>query len=229
MKKKKSIILIIAILIIVILSAIIALVMNNVQKNKKKEILDLASTTVEQRIIWNDFLSSNPYLSQVETIPYISETDMIKLAITCDDVETERIVTAEIEKNELLTLGDGYKKSITNINQYLKELLGQEEIAYNFVETYVEEENYLIIGEEYVYFTKIDLPEKMYIAVEYQIENNNYEVQIYEYDVTEENKEELNKMLETGEIDKEITIANRYILTGQIENGNMKISTKTTL
>lgn len=227
MKNKKSIILIVAILIIIGIIATVIII--NKQKNKEKPLMDFASTSVEQRKAWNDFLNSNQYLSQIRTIPYIEETDLIKLAITSDNVETERIVTEEIEQNELLSLGDGYKKSKNNINEYLKKLLGKEEMPYSFVETYVEEDNYLIIGEEYVYYTKIELPEKMYIAVTYEIENNNYEVQIYEYDVTEVNKESLTKMLETGDIDEKIAITSRYILTGQIENGNIKISSKTNL
>lgn len=225
MKNKKSIILIVAVLIIVI--GIIVAVIINKQKNNAKAIV--ASTTKEQRSVWNDFLCSNSYVSQINIIPCIEQTDLIKLAITSDSVETERIVTEEIKENELLTLGDGYKKSKNNINEYLKNLLGQEEAAYNFVETYVEEDNYLIISEEYVYFTKIQLPEKVYIAVTYEEKDNNYEVQIYEYDVTEENRESLTKILETGEINKEISISNRYILTGQIEGENIKITGKTTI
>lgn len=225
MKKKKSIILIIAILIIVI-GTIATLVIINKQKNKEKPLMDFASTSVEQRKVWNSFLNSNPYLSQITTIPYIEETDLIKLAITSDNIETESIVTEEIERNELLSLGDGYKKSKSNINEYLKNLLGQEEVEYNFVDTHVEEDNYLIIDDEYVYFTKIELPEKMYIAVTYEIKDNNYEVQIYEYNITETNKEALTKMIETGEINKEIELNSRYILTGQIENNNIEINTK---
>ena len=225
MKKKKSIILIIAILIIVI-GTIATLVIINKQKNKEKPLMDFASTSVEQRKVWNSFLNSNPYLSQITTIPYIEETDLIKLAITSDNIETESSVTEEIERNELLSLGDGYKKSKSNINEYLKNLLGQEEVEYNFVDTHVEEDNYLIIDDEYVYFTKIELPEKMYIAVTYEIKDNNYEVQIYEYNITETNKEALTKMIETGEINKEIELNSRYILTGQIENNNIEINTK---
>ena len=64
-------------------------------------------------------------------------------------------MTEEIQENPSLTLGDGYKKSKNNINKYIKNLLGKEEIAYNFVDTYAEEDNYLLIGEDYVYFTVI--------------------------------------------------------------------------
>lgn len=225
MKNKRSIILIIAILITIGIIATVIII--NKQNNKEKPLMDFATTSVEQRKLWNDFMNSEPYLSQVTTIPYVNETDLIKLAITSNNIEIERIVTEEIEKNELLSLGDGYKKSKNNINEYLKNLLGQEEIAYNFAETYVEEDNYLIIDEDYVYFTKIQLPEKVYIAVSYEENNNNYEVQIYEYDVTEQNRESLTKMLETGDINKEIEINNKYILTGQIENNNIKITSKT--
>lgn len=164
----------------------------------------------------------------METISeYTADSDLIKLAITSEDVETEYIVTEEIENNPTFTLGDGYKKSKSKINEYLKNILGTEEIAYNFVETYVEEDNYLIINGDYVYFTKIKIPEKIYVAVKYEEENENFQVQIYEYDVSNENQEELINTLETGNINKNIT--NKYIITGKIENGNIKINTKTSL
>ena len=225
MKKKKSIILIIAILILIGIVATVIIL--NKQKNKEIPFIDFATTTMEQRNLWNNFMNSEPYLSQITTIPYVEETALIKLAITSNNVEIERIVTEEIQKNELLSLGDGYKKSKSNINEYLNNLLGQEKLEYNFAETYVEEDNYLIIDEEYVYFTKIELPERIYIAVTYKESNNNYEVQIYEYDVTEENRNSLIEMLETGKINKEIEINKRYILTGQITNNNIKITSKT--
>ena len=225
MKKNKTIILVIAILIVI--GVIATAIILNKQKDKGIPFVDFATTTMEQRNLWNSFMNSEPYLSQISTITYIEETDLIKLAIRSNNIETERIVTEEIEKNELLSLGDGYKKSKNSINEYLKNLLGQEKIEYNFAETYVEEDNYLIIDEEYVYFTKIELPEKVYIAVTYEVKDNIYEVQIYEYDVTEQNRNSLAKMIETGEINKEITISKRYILTGEIINNNIKITTKT--
>ena len=225
MKNKKSIFIIIAILII-ICGIIATIIFGNLEDNNQ-EIVKTAQTTIEQRTLWNDFLNSNPYLSQIDNISeYIDVTDLIKLAITSDNVETERIVTEEIQKHPSLTLGDGYKKSKSNTNEYVKNLLGKEDIAYNFVDTYVEEDNYLIIGEDYVYFTKIELPEKIYIAVKYKEEKGKYEIQIYEYDVTDANEESLTLMLETGNINEKITINNRYILTGQIENENIVINTK---
>lgn len=228
MKKKKSIFIIITLLIII--CAIIATIILRNIGNNNQELVKIAETTQEQRTLWNDFLNSNPYLYQLENISeYIDGTDLIKLAITSDNVETERIVTEEIQKNPSLTLGDGYKKSKSNINKYIENLFGDEDIGYNFVDTYAEEDNYLLIGEDYVYFTKIELPEKIYIAVKYEEKNGKYEVQIYEYDVTDANRESLISMLETGNINEEIVITNRYILTGQIENENIKIDTKTSL
>lgn len=226
MKKNNILTIFIIVFIIVILTGIVATTII-INKKQEKESINIATTTVGQRQIWNEFLNLNPYLSQITTIPYVEETDLIKLAITSEKVETERIITEEIEQNSLLALGDGYKKSRNNINKYIKNLLGQEEIAYNFVETHIEDDDYLIIGEEYVYYTKIKLPEKIYIAMTYAIENNNYEVLIYEYNVTEENKETLTKMLETGENNEKIETTSKYILTGQIENGTIKINTKT--
>lgn len=225
MKNKKNIFIIITILII-ICAVIATIIIKNIGNNKEK-LINVAETTKEQRTLWNNFLNSNPYLSQIEEISeYMDETDLIKLAITSDNIETERIVTEEIQKNPSLTLGDGYKKPRSNIKEYLKELLGNEELAYNFVKTHAEEDNYLIIGEDYVYFTKIKLPEKIYIAVKYEEKNGKYEVQIYEYDVTEENRQILTSMFETGNINKEIEITSRYILKGQIENEKIKIDTK---
>lgn len=228
MKNKKGIFIIIAILII-ICAIIVTVIVKNIGNNNQ-ELMKIAETTQEQRIMWNDFLNLNPYLSKIQNISeYIDGTDFIKLAITSDNVQTEKIVTEEIQKNPLLTLGDGYKKSKDNINKYLKNLLNKENIAYNFVDTYAEEDNYLLIGEAYVYYTKIELPEKIYMAVKYKEQNGKYEVQIYEYDVTEANRESLTSMLETGNINEEIAITSRYILTGQIENKNIKIDTKTSL
>lgn len=228
MKNKKSIIIIISILIIIITIATILIIKKAGNNNQK--LVKTAETSIEQRTLWDNFLNSNPYLSQIENISeYINDTDLIKLAITSDNVETERIVTEEIQKRHSLSLGDGYKKSKNNINQFLKEILNQENIAYNFVDTYVEEDNYLIIGEDYVYFTKIGLPEKIYIAVKYEEKNGKYEVQIYEYNVTEANRENLKSMLETGNINKEIAITSKYIFTGQIESEKIKIDTKTSL
>lgn len=228
MGKKKSILIIIALLIII--CAIIATIILRNIGNNNQELVKTAETTIEQRTLWNNFLNSNPYLSQIKNISeYMDGTDLIKLAITSDNVETERIVTEEIQKNPSLTLGDGYKKLKNNINEYISNLLGKEDIAYNFVDTYAEEDNYLLVGEDYVYFTKIELPEKIYVAVKYEEKNGKYEVQIYEYDVTEVNRGSLMTMLETGNINEEITMTNRYILTGQIENENIKIDTKTSL
>lgn len=228
--KNKKIIILVAIIIIIITAGIVFLTIKK-QDNNDIIIKD-AETTAEQRKIWNNFLNSNPYLSQISSFSeakYISDSDLLKLAINSENISIEYIVTEEIDENSLLSLGDGYKKSKNNINKYLKEILNIDELAYNFVETYVEEDNYVLINEEYVYFTKIELPEKIYLAVEYNEQNGKYEVQIYEYDVTEENRETLRKMLETGKINNTVNTSNRYILTGQIENENIKIKAKTSL
>lgn len=222
MKNKKIVIL----FIIVIIICIIGIIFFAFKKEEKNNIVTInAETTVEQRTEWNNFLNSNPYLAQIENITeYISEQDLIKLAITSENVETEYIDAEEIEQNPVLTYGEGYKKSKKNINEYLKNFLGKEELAYNFVETYLEEDKYLLVDNNYIYFTKIDLPEKIYIAVKYEEKEGNFEVEIYEYDVTDETREELKTMLETG-------IANdnaksKYALTGQNENGNIKLNSK---
>ena len=231
MKNKRIIFVLIAIIVVFLVIVTILILNNkpnNEQKGSGKEIIKTAETTEQQRIFWNDFLIYNPYLSQIEEVQlFWDDIDLIKLALTCDAVETERIVTEEIEANYALTLGDGYKKSKNNINEYLRKLVGQEEITYNFVETYAETNNYLMIGEEYVYFTKIDMPEKIYIAVKYKEENSNYEVEIYEYNATQENRQVLDEMLQSGNINEQMEVANKYIITGKIESENVKITTKT--
>lgn len=222
MKNKKILILIAVVITIVIILTTILLVKRENNTTIKKE-----NTTAEQRNTWNDFLNANPYLSQIlefNETEYISDNDLIKFAITSENVETEYIDAEEIEQNPVLTYGEGYKKSKKNINEYLKNFLGKEELAYNFVETYLEEDKYLLVDNNYIYFTKIDLPEKIYIAVKYEEKEGNFEVEIYEYDVTDETREELKTMLETG-------IANdnaksKYALTGQNENGNIKLNSK---
>lgn len=227
MKNKKIFILIAVVITIAIILTTILLVKRENNTTIKKE-----NTTAEQRNTWNDFLNANPYLSQIlefNETEYISDNDLIKFAITSENVETEYIVTEEINKNSLLSLGDGYKKSKSNIKKYLKEILNIDEIAYNFVETYVEEDNYLFVEQEYVYFTNIELQEKIYLAIEYGEKNEKYEVKIYEYDVIDENRELLNEMLETGEINNSVKTSNQYILTGQIKNGNISINAKTSL
>lgn len=227
MKNKKIFILIAVVIAIAIILTTILLV-----KRENNTTIKNENTTAEQRNIWNDFLNANPYLSQIlefNETKYISDNDLIKFAITSKSIETEYIVTEEINKNSLLSLGDGYKKSKSNINKYLKEILNIDEIEYNFIETYVEEDNYLLVEEEYVYYTNVELPEKIYLAVEYGEKKGKYEVKIYEYNVTDENREILNEMLETGEINNNVKPSNKYILTGQIKNENISINTKTSL
>lgn len=227
MKNKKIFILIVVVIIIAIIAITLLLI-----KREKNTTIKNENTTVEQRNTWNNFLNSNSYLSQISSFSeskYILDNDLLKLAVTSENIPIEYIVTEEIDANPLLSLGDGYKKSKNNINNYLKETLNIDELAYNFVETYAEEDNYILIDEEYVYFTKMELQEKIYIAVKYEEQKEKYEVQIYEYNITDENSEILNKMLQTGKINDNIKISNKYILTGQIKNGNISINTKTSL
>ena len=122
MKNKKIIFIIIARLIII--CAIVAIVIVKTIGNNKQKLVTVAETTQEQRKLWNNFLNSNSYLSQIENISeYIDVTDLIKIAITSDNVETERIVTEEIQENPSLTLGDGYKKSKNKVVFFFLTLL----------------------------------------------------------------------------------------------------------
>jgi len=231
MNKKNKLLIISGIIIIIILTAIAAVSIIKNQKNDGKDNVVLSNVDVTKRELINDFLQRNPYISSIEDFEegLISDTDIVKSAIYSDDIEQEFIVDEDIMKNVLLVDFEAYKKPIESIKQYSKEIFGQENLELNFVETYYNDSGYLIINDDYVFFSKQEKKEKVYIAVGQRQQGELLELQIYEYNVTEENRESLTKMLETGEINKEISISNRYILTGQIEGENIKITGKTTL
>lgn len=219
---------IIVLIIIISICFAIALYLGKKNKIQNEDSMQRATTTYDERILWNDILNNNKYLSEMNLLHKIlkDETGLVKIALVSDEVKEEYINEEDIKANYLLTKGDGFKKSIQEINKYLEENFDQSSLEYNFVNTYVEDGNYLLIDESYVYFTKIDVPEKVYIAVEYNVDDSNYVVKIYEYDITEDNKEFLNNMLETGNIDKSIDIANEYKIKGKIEDGKIKIHYK---
>lgn len=219
MNKKKIIILLI---IIIAICFIIKLYFNN--KNK----IQIATTSYEERILWNDILNDNKYLSEMYKLHKLlmDRTGLVKIALVSDKVETEYINEEDISKNYLLTEGEGYKKSIKNINKYLEDNFDQGELEYNMVDTYVDGGSYLVIDDSYVYFTKIDVTEKIYIAVDYTIDKKEYIAIIYEYDITEDNKEKLNQMLETGNIDTRIEKADEYKIKGKIKDGKIQIHYK---
>lgn len=189
---------------------------------------EMATTTLKERQKWSDFLSKNPYISELMiTEGYRADyTDLIKLAISSEEIETERIVTEEIKKNPMLSTGDGYKKSREKIDEYVGKIIKDAKISYNFVETYVENQEYLIIDSEYVYFTKIELPEREYILMDFKQDNNNFEARIYEYEINEDNKAEIRTMLESGSINPNIEKNKTYTITGIMNNGDICISTK---
>lgn len=233
MKKRKFIsLLVIVILIIIICFAILLVKSKNTEDTEKADNTETVGTTLEQREFWNKLLYNSPYIGEIEYIypdhQIIDNTDMLRIALATDDVETEYINYEDIQKNELLTKGDGYKKSRKNIDKYLEELLGLSLYEYERVQTYVENGEYIIYDEDYVYFTKIKVPEKMYIATNYKEEDNNYEVTIFEYVVTDENKTQLEEMLQTGVINNDIEKNRDYVIKGTKENDNVKINYKYT-
>ena len=225
-KINKILIMILSILtmIVIVVGMIIFLKKNNKQDNISK----VATTTLEERKEWSNFLSINPYISEMEiTEGYLlDDTELIKLAITSDEIKTESIVREEIEKMPTLTKGDGYKKTIESINQYIEKRILNAKIAYNFVETYVENNQYIQIGEGHIFFTKIKLPEREYIAIDLKKDGDNFETKIYEYEINEGNKEAVTTMLETGIINQEIQKSKTYTITGTMKDGEICIATK---
>lgn len=225
MKKKKIIIVMISIIIIAILILLIARLVQYMNIEK----LD---TSFEERTLWNDFLNENPYLSQISTISNMTERngkeqekslfddDLIHLAITSSAIEK-----SETQFNNIR----GYKVSRKSIKNYLDKLLTVEDVNYTRISTFVKEEDFLIIDYDYVYFSEIKLPKKMYIAKNYEIDSDgNYSVEINEYNVTEENKEDLDKALNEGIINKKVEVRSQYILTGTVtDKNNIQIQTKT--
>lgn len=224
--KKKILIIVISLIIIISIVAGGWLLWNKASQHGTT--IKQANTLEEDRIFWNNFLKRNPYLAELKEINSafeLEDTDLVKLAISSEDVELEYINTEEIIKNPVLSTGDGYKKSIENIDNYVKKTFNKK-ISYNFMETYSKGEEYLILNDNYIYFTKLNLPEKEYILVNFEKENNNFKAEIYEYDVDEQNKEQLEEMLKTGEINSKLKITNKYTYTGTIQENDICISTK---
>ena len=215
MKKKNKLLIFDLILIIVIT---VLAVITITQKNKEYKIA-FENTDVSQRILINDFLQRNPYISNINGFDneLITDTDIVKSAIYSEDVELNYIITEEIDENELLSKFEGYKKSIENIKLYAKEVFKRENLELNFVDTYYNETGYLFLNDEFVYFTKQENPEKVYITVGQNQQENFLQVQVYEYTVNG-NKEQLEEMLQTGVIDKSINTSNEFVLKIKIEN-----------
>lgn len=226
MKKKKICILIV---ILIIIALIITGIIIGVLYNKKNT--EYATTSLDERKMWNEYLNNNPYLYEFDKLPINAimppSEKLLKLAITSKDVRTEEITEEEKKENVIFKRENSYKKSKKEIEKYLKDYVGVEFIQYNLVNTFVEDDEYLIIGEDYVYYSETTLPEKIYIATEYEYyeEENEYKVTIYEYDVTSDNKKTLNKMLESGKIKKNIQ-AKKYELTGTKGDSGITVSTK---
>ena len=228
MNKRNKILIMILIILIIITGILIFKIIKNDNVSTINNNLTVATTTLEERKVWNSFLKSNPYISEIEMdekLP-ISDTDLIKLAITSENVETEYIVTEEILIEPNLSKGEGYKKSKENIEKYVKQTFSKNNIAYNFAETYVDGEEYLIINEEYVYFTEIDLIEKEYILMVLEKEANAFEAIVYEYEINDSSRSEIEKMLESGNINQAINKSNEYKLTGTINGNNICVLTK---
>ena len=115
---------------------------------------------------------------------------------------------------------------VEGAEEYIQETFNKNKIAYNFAETYVEGEEYLILNEEYVYFTEIDLKEKEYILMILEQEGNAFEAIVYEYEINDSNRSEIEKMLENGNINQTINKSKAYKLTGTIKGNNICVITK---
>lgn len=227
MNDRKKIILIIIMCIILVGLSIALFKLLKDEKEISTEVVK-ATTTLEDRKKWNDFLHKNPYISELEDV-FFSDTDIIKAAISSEDIELEYVITEEIDEIPELSVGEGYKKSKKNINEYAKKIFNIESISYNFIDTYVKEkeEKYLIIGEDYVYFTKIELPQKEYILVNLDKKGNNYNADIYEYEINENNSTKVKEMIESGIIDKDIDANSKYTITGIVEGEEICVLSKT--
>lgn len=222
--KKKSKLLIIGLILIIVITVFTVI---TITQNYKKEKIDFDETDFNLRILINDFLQRNPYIAIMDSFEegLISDTDIIKSALYSEDVELDYIDTEEIEKNSTFSAHEGYKKSVDNIKEYAKNVFNDENIALNFIDTYNNENGYLILNENFIYFSKQNYPEKIYVATGQKQEENILQVQVYEYTVNE-NKEKLENILETGEIDKRVDISNKFVLKIQKENENIKIIAK---
>ena len=223
MEKKKKLFIIGLILIIVIT---VLAVITIIQKNKEEKA-DFEKTDLSHRILINDFLQKNPYISIMDNFEegLVSDTDIVKAAIYSNDVELEYIVTEEIKQNEILSTFEGYKKSIENINKYAKNVFNRENLELNFIDTYYNENGYLLLNEEFVYFSEQKHPEKIYVAVGQKKQEDVLQVQIYEYTVNE-NKEKLENILQTGVIDESIVTSNKFVIQIKIENEKISIISK---
>ena len=78
------------------------------------------------------------------------------------------------------------------------------------------------MNEEYVYFTEIDLKEKEYILMIWEQEGNAFEAIVYEYEINDSNRSEIEKMLENGNINQTINKSKAYKLTGKIMEKEIK-------
>lgn len=223
-KKNKLLIIIFAIMVIILITVLVVI---SISKKQKEENKITVNTDVNQRVLINDFLQNNPYISSMNDFEegFISDTDIVKSAIYSNDVELEYIVTEEIVENEILSTFEGNKKSIENIRQYSKEVFGRENLALNFVETYFNDSGFLIINEEYVFFSKQEQPEKVYMAVSQTKQNDLLELEIYEYTVNQ-NKEKLDEMIQTGVIDENIPTSNKFVIKIKIENEKISVISK---
>ena len=143
-------------LFVFILIAVFAISIKITRKNVKEfEEKEFEKVELSQRILINQFLQDNPYISDMEDFQegLINDKDIVKSAIYSNNVKLDYIITEEIEKNDLLSRFEGYKKSIDNIKKYAKEVF-KKDIEMNFIETYFNDSGYLLINDRYVFFTK---------------------------------------------------------------------------
>ena len=214
-------------IIIISVIAIILLVILIIIVNKKT--LKNVNTTFEERIKWNNYLNEISYLSELKTLPVNiisppSDT-LVKIALTSSLVKEYELTEKDrkdyaIPKNQVV-----HKKSIKEINKFKKKKFNVPFITYNDVKTYIEKDSFLIIGYDYIYYTKIKQNKKIFIPIDVKYEDDKYSVLIYEYIVNSNKEKRIKKMLKTGKI--RTTIAcNKYYLSGIIKDNNITVTNK---
>lgn len=217
-KKINKILITILAILLVIFVALGLLLIKTKKENKIAIKSEKSLATLVERKIWNNFLERNPYLSEINYFnskDEIDYSDLIYLAISSKEAQEDFIYEEDIAKNELLNTLESYKKSKKVIEEYLAEILNIKEIPYNFIETYIEEDKYLIENEEFIYFTRLKLKEKVYMLMEYKEENGNIVAKIYEYEANN-NKQELLNMIETGTTIKNLKPTKKYEIKGKV-------------
>ena len=222
-KSKKKIYLIVLIsLIILVISILIILYNHNTLE---------ANTTYKERKMWNDFLNDNPYLTKVDSWNkeelHLWGIYAIPLAMTSNEVPKEKITKEDLELFPEFSVVPGYKKSMQEINKYVLRILNTtlKEITASRTHTYMNNDSYFIIQEDYVYSSELEVPNNIYIAMDYELNDKNYTVTIYEYNKDKISNWKQKRMLKKGKVNSKKK-HKEYILKGIINDDMIKILSK---